>query len=794
MATVTLAGVEELQAQVRGDVITPDDARYDEARKVYNAMIDKHPALVVSCRDVADVQAALAFGRANGLDIAVRGARAQRRGSRHGGRRARDRPLADALGRASIRSARTAQVGGGCTMGDIDHATHAFGLATPVGIISTTGVGLLLGGGVGHLTRKYGLAIDNIVAADVVLADGSFVRASEDENADLFWAIRGGGGNFGVVTSLTLNLHPVSTVVAGPILWPLDQSAEVLAWYREFLPAQPDELTGFFAFLTVPPGPAVSGGAAHAEDVRRRLVHRRRPRRTPTRCSQPARKVGKPALDGVMELPLPAWNSAFDALYPPGDQWYWRGDYVKEIPDAAIDIHVEFGKKLPTWKSTMHLYPSDGAASRVAAGRDAVGLPRREVDGVFAGVDPDPANADAIRAWTVEYQEALHPYSMGGSYVNFMDGRGSGARGGDVRLELRAPRVDQGEVRPGERLPREPEHQACVASFERRGASAPRRSAQLEPGHPLRAEPVAVVAAHEDEQHALAAAAADHEARRVHEDPRLAERRDVAAVCALPARARSARARTPRATCPRRRFRPVLPRSPPRWPEALGLDALGWMAELDELRRDGLDERRRAADEDARLLLGREARLAEQVGVDATRAKAVALLARQRQDDVVAERLELAAVDHVVERSRRVDQPRGNVRRPRSEHRPQRHDARAAADEQQRPAFGRIPREPAADRPAHLERVAVLQLADEVRRDLAVLDQLDGQLEPSVVRARRDRVRALGLVAVLRREADVDVLSGAMAFPVVDVEDERARVRRLVDELGQRGDAPLQRR
>jgi FAD/FMN-containing dehydrogenase len=414
----TLAGLEQLQTQVRGEVIAPDDARYEEARKVYNAMIDKHPALIVRCHDVPDVQAALAFGRANGLDIAIRGAghNGAGLGTVDGGividlspmRWARVDP-----------STRTAQIGGGCMMGDVDHATHAFGLATPVGILSTTGVGLMLGGGVGYLSRKYGLAIDNIIGADVVLADGSFARATEDENADLLWAIRGGGGNFGVVTALTVNLHPVSTVMAGPILWRLDQAAEVLAWYRDFMPAQPDEVSGFFAFLTVPPAPpfpeelhmqkvcgvvwCIDGDAAAADEA-----------------LKPAREVGTPALDGVMELPLPAWNSAFDGLYPAGDQWYWRGDYVKEIPDAAIDVHVEFAKKLPTWKSTMHLYPSDGAASRVAP--DATPWAYRDAKwtSVFAGVDPDPANADAIRQWTIDYFEALHPYSMGGSYVNFM--------------------------------------------------------------------------------------------------------------------------------------------------------------------------------------------------------------------------------------------------------------------------------------------------------------------------------------------------------------------------------------
>ena len=420
MATVTtLEGLDELRAQVRGEVITSDDGRYEQARQVYNAMIDKRPALVARCRDIADVRAALAFGRANGLDIAVRGG--GHNGAGFG--TVDDGIVIDLSPMRWVRvdpEARTAHVGGGCMLADIDHATHAFGLAAPVGIIGTTGVGLLLGGGVGHLTRKHGLSIDNVLAADVVLADGTFVRASEDENADLFWAIRGGGGNFGVVTALTLQLHPVSTVIAGPILWPIDAAAEVLAWYREFLPAQPDELTGFFAFLTVPPGPPFPEPLHMQKVCAVAWCYGGDDMATVDELLKPAREVATPALDGVMPLPLPAWNAAFDGLYPAGDQWYWRGDYFNEIPDAAIDIHAEFGKKLPTWKSTMHLYPSDGAASRVAP--DATPWTYRDAKwtGVFAGVDPDPANADAIREWTVAYHEALHPYSMGGSYMNFM--------------------------------------------------------------------------------------------------------------------------------------------------------------------------------------------------------------------------------------------------------------------------------------------------------------------------------------------------------------------------------------
>jgi FAD/FMN-containing dehydrogenase len=418
MATATeLHGLEELQAQVRGDVIDPGDPRYEGARQVYNAMIDKHPALIVACRDVADVQAALAYARANGLDVAIRGA-----GHNGAGLGTVDDGLVIDL--SPMRwtrvdpAARTVQAGGGCQLGDVDHATHAFGLATPVGILASTGMGLPLGGGVGYLTRKYGLTIDNIVDADLVLADGSFVHASEDENDDLFWAIRGGGGNFGVVTALTFRLHPVSTVVAGPMLWPLDRAAEILQWYREFIVNAPDDVNGFFAFITVPPGPPFPE-ELHLQKMCAVVWSCTGPEDAAAAALAPARELA-PVLDGVMTVPLPAMNSAFDALYPAGDQWYWRGDFIAEIPDAAIEKHVEFAENLPTWKSTMHLYPIDGATSRVP--NDATPWAYREAKwaAVYGGVDPDPANAELIRSWTVDYFDAIHPHSMGGSYVNFM--------------------------------------------------------------------------------------------------------------------------------------------------------------------------------------------------------------------------------------------------------------------------------------------------------------------------------------------------------------------------------------
>jgi FAD/FMN-containing dehydrogenase len=411
--------LEALRSTVRGPVITPGDEDYDQARRVYNGMIDKRPAVIVRCVDVADVIAAVGFGREQGLDTAIRGG-----GHNGGGLGVVDDGLViDLSGIRGVRvdpAARTAEVAGGSLLGDVDHATHAFGLATPAGIIGTTGAGgLILGGGVGHLSRKAGLSIDNLLGADVVLADGSLVKANADENADLYWAIRGGGGNFGVVTSLTMRLHEVGMVVAGPMLWPLENAADVLRWYREFLPAASEDLNGFFAFVTVPPAPPFpeelylqkmcgvvwcwTGDPAGADEA---LAEAR---------SQPGL-----ALDGVQPMPLPVLQSAFDALYPAGDQWYWRADFVEEIPDDAVERHVEFAEKLPTWKSTMHMYPIDGAAHRAEGGDTPWAYRRARWAQVMVGVDPDAANADAIRQWAVDYWEALHPYSAGGAYVNFL--------------------------------------------------------------------------------------------------------------------------------------------------------------------------------------------------------------------------------------------------------------------------------------------------------------------------------------------------------------------------------------
>jgi FAD/FMN-containing dehydrogenase len=316
--------------------------------------------------------------------------------------------------------AKTATVPGGSLFGEIDAATHEHGLATPGGIISTTGAGgLILGGGIGHLSRKCGLSIDNVLGAEVVLADGSVVTADENTNDDLYWAIRGGGGNFGAVTSLTMRLHPIGTVVAGPMIWSLDAAGDLLRWYRDFILDAPEDLNGFFAFGTVPPAPPFPE-ELHMRKVALIVWCWTGPEDQADDAYAEVRAQPGLLLDGVQPMPLPALQSAFDELYPPGDQWYWRADFVEEIPDEAVERHVEFAEKLPTWKSTMHLYPIDGAAHRIGPNDTPWAFRKARWGQVMVGVDPDPANADAIKSWTVDYWDALHPHSAGGAYVNMM--------------------------------------------------------------------------------------------------------------------------------------------------------------------------------------------------------------------------------------------------------------------------------------------------------------------------------------------------------------------------------------
>ena len=411
--------VAELKTETRGEIILPQDQKYDGARKVYNGMIDKKPGIIVYCNDVADVINSVNYARENNLLLAVRG------GGHNGGGLGvcNDGLVIDLSGLKFTHVdpvAKTVLVGGGCTLGDVDHATHAFGLATPTGINSTTGIGgLTLGGGIGHLSRKYGLTIDNLLAADVVLADGRVVRASEEENADLFWAIRGGGGNFGVITSFLFKLHPVDTIIGGPTFWAMEQAEEVMQWYREFITQAPPDLNGFFAFLTVPPV-APFPEHLHMQKVCGVVWCYTGPPAEADEIFKPIKSFGSPLLYGIQPMPFPALQSAFDALYPPGLQWYWRADFVNELSDEAIKEHIAFGQKLPTMHSTMHLYPINGAVHRKAELDMAWSFRQANWAEVIVGVDPDPIHNNEIITWTKDYWNALHPFSAGGAYINFM--------------------------------------------------------------------------------------------------------------------------------------------------------------------------------------------------------------------------------------------------------------------------------------------------------------------------------------------------------------------------------------
>jgi FAD/FMN-containing dehydrogenase len=419
--------VEGLENKIRGDIITLESETYNEARSIYNAMIDKKPALIVRCSNVADVIACVNYARKHDLLTSILG------GGHNGPGLAlcNDGMVIDLSKMKGIRvdpKEQTVRAEAGCTWGDVDHATHAFGLATVSGIISTTGIaGLTLGGGHGYLSRKYGLTIDNLIEADVVLADGSFVTANEYQNQDLFWALRGGGGNFGVVTSFKYRLHPVDTVTAGPMFWSVDQTEKIMKWYRDWLPNAPEDVYAFFLTAEVPGAPfppeihgrkvcglmwCVTGSPEEAEPF-----------------LQEARSVAEPLFEHVGPMPYPALQSMFDELYAPGLQWYWKGDFVRDLTDEAIDEHLDFAE-VPTKFSTMHLYPINGAVHKKEA--DETAWKYRDVNWsmVIAGVASDPADNEKITNWARKYWEATHPHSAGAAYVNFM------MEEGDDRIEV----------------------------------------------------------------------------------------------------------------------------------------------------------------------------------------------------------------------------------------------------------------------------------------------------------------------------------------------------------------------
>ncbi|CAM06430.1 FAD/FMN-containing dehydrogenase [Saccharopolyspora erythraea NRRL 2338] len=413
--------IENLRDRVRGPVITETDQRYDEARRVHNAMIDRKPWVVVRCANAGDVMAAVDFARANRLDVAVRGGGH----SVPGFGTCDEGVVIDLSAMRGVRVdpvRRTARVEGGATWGDLDAATHAFGLATTGGIISTTGVGgLTLGGGIGYLSRRLGLSADNLVSADVVTADGTMRLVDEDSEEDLFWAIRGGGGNFGVVTSFEFRLSPVADIYGGPMFFDLDRAGDVLRFFREFIAEAPEEFGGFPGFHLAPPLPFIpqnrhglphqlvvtcwTGDVREGEQVIGRL-----------------REVAPVVAEHVGVMPYPLLNSAFDALVPPGLQHYWKASFVRELTDESIEAHITYGARVPSVNTAVHIYPINGACHRV--GQDGTAFAYRDANfaSVIAGMWPDPADNEANIAWVRDFYAATAPHAEAGGYINFMAG------------------------------------------------------------------------------------------------------------------------------------------------------------------------------------------------------------------------------------------------------------------------------------------------------------------------------------------------------------------------------------
>ncbi|MDA5093248.1 FAD-binding oxidoreductase [Aliiroseovarius sp. KMU-50] len=411
---------DELSEFVRGDVIVEGDPDYEDARSVHNGMIDKRPAVVVRAMNAGDVATTISYAKDNGLDLAVRGG-----GHSGPGFGTNDGGVVIDLSRMrGVRvdpSAKTARAEGGTTWGDFNAATHAYGLATTGGVISTTGIaGLTLGGGIGYLTRGHGLSLDNLISADVVTADGQILVVNETENEDLFWAIRGGGGNFGVCTSLEYKLQPVKNVYWGPMFYEIEEAENILKFYRDYIKDAPEEMGVFPAFQIAPPLPFIpedrhgdmfvalvacwAGDPAEGEK-QFKIFH----------------DIAEVKAEHVGPVPYPAINGAFDGLFPPGIRQYWKGNFVKELTDEAIAEHVRHGPNAPTVSSTMHLYPINGACHRVASDATAFGHRDANFSMVIIAASGDPADDAANTKWVQDYSDALAPHSEAGGYINFMD-------------------------------------------------------------------------------------------------------------------------------------------------------------------------------------------------------------------------------------------------------------------------------------------------------------------------------------------------------------------------------------
>ena len=403
--------LKSFRSAFHGQVFEPSDAGYNEARQIWNASINKHPQLIVRCSGVGDVVAAVKFGRENNLLTAIRGG-----GHNVGGRALCDDGLVIDLSRMNSvfvdAATRRVRVQGGATLGDIDRETHVFGLAVPCGIVSKTGIGgLTLGGGVGWLIRKYGMTIDNLLSAQVVTADGKVLTASATENDDLLWGLRGGGGNFGVVTSFEFQAHPVTTILGGLLLYPRAVAVDVIRHFRDYMASAPDELTAYAALLHGPDGsplvgviPCYCGNIADGERVLR-----------------PLRKFGSPAVDAIQAMPFPAMQSLLGPSFPDGNHNYWKSTLQRELPDDAIAAIVEHANRMQSPLSLVAVECYGGAAGRVS--NEATAFPHRNLpwDILFIAQWTDPEQTNTHREWARSGEEVLRPFSQNAHLLSALD-------------------------------------------------------------------------------------------------------------------------------------------------------------------------------------------------------------------------------------------------------------------------------------------------------------------------------------------------------------------------------------
>jgi len=411
---MSVTDTKALRSLFHGQVFEPADAGYDQARQIWNASVNKHPGVIARCSGVADVIAAVHFGRTNNLLTAIRGG-----GHNVGGRALCDYGLVIDLSRMNSvfveRKTRRVRVEGGATLGDLDRETHVFGLAVPSGTVSKTGIaGLTLGGGVGWLIRKFGMSIDNLVSAQVVTADGKVVTASAAENEDLFWALRGGGGNFGVVTSFDFQAHPVAQVLGGLVLYPRAMAVEVIRHFRDFMTSAPDELTVYAALIHGPDGsPLVGLISCYCGDLAEG-----------ERVLQPLRKFGSPIVDGVQVMPFPAMQSLLGPSFPDGQQNYWKSNLQRDLSDDAIRAIVDHANRLHSPLSAVVLEYYGGAAGRVP--NDATAYAHRHLpwDILFIAQWSDLALTNTHRDWARSGEEALRPFSENAHLLSALDVEG----------------------------------------------------------------------------------------------------------------------------------------------------------------------------------------------------------------------------------------------------------------------------------------------------------------------------------------------------------------------------------